>query len=361
MTDPIPTDPEAHAEVSVRLLWQEAVGKVFKLTHKVYGVRTVTYTQVKSVKDVGLNGDFHIEVVCAEIMARVLTSKRTHSAICKEGVLRETAQSELYPESFGVECPAGEYEKVTDAILAHANTYLDWVMQEAPEENTEIEIPIDLPHIKLTDMEASLVRNSPFLIKDLYFLTANSVQAGFASIQQELQRASRNMRLTDAVDPVYVKQKNDAVVSLREKLKTASLEPPPRKEAKPEPQPNPMSMLHSAPPASVTPAKDAAQGRRSVVSALEIDSIMLALLGKPSATRLSWERPNPSEECVFYHIGQEGGLLEFVRWAHVSGRILTAPETASRKLQQYFKGFNDAYTGPDKDGIYPLMKPPANS
>ena len=43
----------------------------------------------------------------------------------------------------------------------------------------------------LTDMEATLVRHSPFLAKNVYFLTANSVAAAQASIQQELTRALR--------------------------------------------------------------------------------------------------------------------------------------------------------------------------
>ncbi|MDI1247421.1 MAG: hypothetical protein PSV13_00935, partial [Lacunisphaera sp.] len=167
---PIPSEADMTAEVSVRSLWSAAVGKVFKLTSKPYGARNVTYTQMKSVRDAGDAGDFEIEVLCVEIIARVLDGKRTHSNICKEGVLHQTADSVLRPESFGLECPLAEFEKVTGAILAYTNTYLEWVMQDAPEEQTEIGIPVDLPHLRLTDMEASLVRNSPFLAKDVYFL-----------------------------------------------------------------------------------------------------------------------------------------------------------------------------------------------
>ena len=66
--------------------------------------------------------------------------------------------------------------------ICFTNTYLEWVVQEAPEEKTEIRIPVDVPHLTLTDMEASLVRNSPFLVRDLYFLTPNSIQAAGSSI-----------------------------------------------------------------------------------------------------------------------------------------------------------------------------------
>jgi len=207
MSEPKPTHPELDKELTLVGLWKEAVGKVFKLISKSYGIRTVTYTQIKAVKEGTPLGEFDIEVLCAEFTARVLTSKRAHSSICKEGVIHQNQRSVLTPGSFGEECQLKEFEKVTGAILSHATTNLDWLMQSDPEEKMEIEVPIDLPHLKLTSMEASLVRNSPFLIKDLYFLTANSRQAAFESINHELLRASRNTRLADAVDPVYVAQK----------------------------------------------------------------------------------------------------------------------------------------------------------
>ena len=329
MTNPAPVEPEVAEEISVRGLWQEAVGRVFKLAAKIYGMRTVTYTQVKAVKETGADGRFEIEVLCVEITARVLSGKRTHSNICKEGVLPQEAGSELRPDSFGEECSSAEFEKVTRAILAYTNSYLDWVIQAAPEEKTEIELPIDLPHLQLTDMEASLVRNSPFLVadRDLYFLTPGSIQAALASIQQEMQRASRNMLLADAPDPVYVTQKNEAVASLYAKLKQAQA--------------------------------DAAVVRRNTVAAgLELDSLALALLGKPSATTVSWAMANPSEEGAVFRVGLTCAPLDFVRWAHVSGRPPAEEALATRReVRDYFRGFNDAYTGPDKEGIYPLLKP----
>ncbi len=326
MTNPLPAEPEVAEEISARQLWQDSTGKVFKLAAKIYGMRTVTYTQVKAVRETGADGRFEIEVLCVEITSRVLSGKRTHSNICKEGVLPQEASSELRPESFGDECSVQEFEKVTGAILAYTNTYLDWVMQAAPEEKTEIEIPIDVPHLKLTDMEASLVRNSPFLVHDVYFLTPNSIRAALASIHQELQRASRNMLLADAADPLYVERKNEATTSLHAKLKDAQN-------------------------AAAAVRKDTAR------AILELDSLSLALLGKPSATTVSWATANPSEEGAVYSLGLQCIPLDFVRWAHVSGRAVADDVAAGRDLRAYFRGFNDSYTGPDKDGIYPLMKP----
>lgn len=310
----------------MRALWQAALGRVFKLAGKAYGARTVTYTQIKAVRDTDSAGGFEIEVLCVEITARVLSGKRTHSNICKEGVLPQEANSELMPDSFGVECPVAEFEKVTAAILAYTNTYLDWVMQAAPEEKTEIEMPIDVPHLKLTDMEASLVRNSPFLVRDVYFLTPNSIRAAQASIEQELQRASRGMLLTDKADPLYVERKNEATNSLRLKLRHAQ-------------------------------TLAAATRKDTAMAALELDSLALALLGKPSISTVRWATANPSEESAVCCLGQQVAPLDFVRWAHVSGRLVPEEVAASRSLKSYFNGFNDTYTGPDKDGVYPLFKP----
>lgn len=329
MSQPMPmVRPETNPDenVPVRSVWQEAVGKVFKLVSKPYGIRNVTYVQVKSVRPVGFAGDFEVEVLCVEIIARVLDGKRTHSNICKEGVMHHLADSALLPASFGVECPLPEFEKVTGAILAYTNTYLEWVMQEAPEEQTEVGIPADLPHLSLTDMEASLVRNSPFLAKDLYFVSRNSIRAAVVSMRQELQRASRSMLLVDAVDPVYIARKNEATASLRAKLSSAQRE--------------------------VT-AKRKDTNRKL----LQLDSLCLALLGQPSTTTVKWLKANPSEEGPVYCIGLVCSALEFVRWAHASGRQVPAEMAARKELRAFFNGWNGAYTGPDRDGVYPLMKP----
>jgi hypothetical protein len=324
--DPIPPEVDWDDEKSVWNLWQEAVGRVFKLTSRPYGVRNVTYTRVKAVHDIGPAGDFEIDVVCVEIIARVLDGKRTHSNICKEGVVRRTAGSLLLPEGFGEECPLAEFDKVTGAILAYTNSYLDWVMQDAPEEQTEIGIPIDLPHLELTDMEASLVRNSPFLIKDRYVLSPNSISAARVSIREEMQRAWRNMNLPDAVDPVYVEKKNEAAASLNAKLAAAQ-----RAAAGYRREPN--------------------------AAALQLDSLCLALLGQPATTSISWVTANPSEDGAVACVGLACAPLDFVRWAHVSGRLVP-PEVASHKrLMDFFGGWNQAYTGPDADGVYPLLKP----
>jgi hypothetical protein len=323
---PVSLPADRTVEVTVHGLWQAAVGKVFKIASKAYGVRNVTYTQVKSVRETGAGGDFEIEVLCVEIIVRVLDGKRTHSNICKEGVLHQAADSELLPGSFGVECPLSEFEKVTGAILAYTNTYLDWVMQDAPEEKTEIGMPVDLPHLRLTDMEASLVRNSPFLVRDLYFLTPNSIQAATTSIQQEMHRASRNVRLADVVDPVYVARKNEAVASLQAKLTEAQ-------------------------------RMAAAVRKDTAWAALQLDSLFLALLGKPSATSISWATANPSEDGAVYRLGLVCAPLDFVRWAHVSGRLVPQEGAAGKVLKAYFQGWNHGYTGPDQDGIYPLLRP----
>lgn len=322
----MPTETDLDEKVPVRGLWQAAVGKVFKLVSKPYGVRNVTYTHVKSVRDLGFAGDFEIEVLCVEIIARVIDGKRTHSNICKEGVLPQAADSRLQPAAFGGECPRAEFEKVTGAILAYTNTYLEWVMQENPEEQTEIGIPADLPHLRLTDMEASLVRNSPFLARDLYFVSRNSIRAAVVSMRQEMQRASRSILLADAVDPIYIARKNEAAASLRAKLTAAQRE--------------------------VTALRKDTHRKL-----LQLDSLCLALLGQHSTTTINWVRANPSEEGPVYCIGSVCSALEFVRWAHVSGRQVP-PELAARKeLKACFNGWNGGYAGPDADGVYPLLKP----
>jgi hypothetical protein len=316
---------DAESDISARSAWEAAIGKVFKLISRNQGVRTVTYTQVKGVKDVQAD-EFAVEVLCVEIVARGISGKRTHSSICKEGVVHHLADSMLLPESFGAECPWTEFDKVTEAILAYTTSYLDWVAQDTPEESTDIDVGIDLPHLVLTEMEASLVRNSPFLLKDRYVLTPNSIRAALESTQQELTRAARQIRLTDTVDPVYVGRKNAAVSSLQVKLKEAQ---------------NSAMVLRKEP------------GRLG----LELDSLSLTLLGQPSTTAVRWLTANPSEEGPVFTVGQRTGPLDFVHWAQVSGRSVPVEKAASLELRSYFRGFNGGYSGPDKDGIYPLLKP----
>lgn len=339
-------------EISGRQLWDAAVGKVFKVSSKQRGLRMVTYTQVKAVRDAepAGSGAFEIEVLCVEIAARALTSKRMHSNICKQGVLRQEADTDLLPESFGTECPATEFERISGAILAYTNSYLDWLMQANPEEKTEIDAAIDLPHLRLTDMEASFVRNSPFLVRDIYFLTPNSIAAAQASIQQELQRALRGMLLTDEVDATYVEQKNEALVSLQGKLKAAQ-------EEEAEAQRILATVTEQQEKQRAKLANLTSSRRQPGFAALQLDSLTLALLGKPSATSVRWIAANPSEEGPIARVGSEFAPLDFVRWAHVSGATVPPAEGAARKLKDYFKGFNQAYTGPDAEGIYPLLKP----
>jgi len=340
--------PEADAsveEVTARQLWDAAVGRVFKLANKNYGVRNVTYTHVKAVRDAepAGSGAFEIEVLCVEITARTISSKRTYSNICKEGVVQQDADTDMTPESFGAECPGHEFERVTRAITAYTNSYLDWVMQADPEEQTDISVPIDLPHMTLTDMEASLVRHSPFLVKNVYFLTANSIAAAQASIQQELTRALRGMLLTDALDADYVGQKNEAILTLQDKLKGATQEMEERR------------ILETV--EAQKREHQLVERRRPGFASLQIDSLTLALLGRPSATSLRWMSANPSEEGPVFCLAGQCSPLELVRWAHVTGRPLAESAVAGRKLADFFRGFNQAYTGPDADGIYPLLKP----
>jgi len=108
----------------------------------------------------------------------------------------------------------------------------------------------------------------------------------------------------------------------------------------------------SAPRNAVSPATT-----RSGLALLSMDSIALALLGKSSAASLSWERQNPSQEGAVFRIGEECGLLKFVRWAHVSGRTVPDEESAGKKISAYFSGPDGSYSGPDRAGIYPLFKP----
>jgi hypothetical protein len=278
-----------------------------------------------------------------EVTARTINGKRTQSSICKEGALREEATTDLVPESFGDECPVTEFEKLTSGIMAYTNSYLDWAMQADPEEQTDIATPVDLPHMTLSDMEATLVRHSPFLAKNVYFLTANSVAAAQASIQQELTRALRGMLLVDAVDALYVAQKNEALLSLQDKLKVAAQEMEERRIL-----------------ASVETQKrenQLVERRRPGFASLQIDSLTLALLGKPAATALRWMSANPSEEGPVFCVAGQSAPLEFVRWAHISGRAVPEATTAGRKVVEFFQGMSQTYTGPDRDGIYPLLKP----
>jgi hypothetical protein len=334
-------------ELSGRALWDAAVGRVFKLASKSRGIRTVTYTQVKAVRSAATRGVFEIEVYCAEITGRTLTAKRMYSNICKEGVLQQDATSELQPESFGTECPLAEFEKVTAAILSNTNSYLNWVMQGNPEEQTDIDIPIDLPHLKLTDMEASLVRNSPFIGANLYFVTENSIAAAEESIQQELKRASRGVLLTDVVDAAFVAQKNEALASLQAKLKAAAEEMETRRIlASVEVQQREHKLI---------------ERRRPGFAALQLDSLTLALLGRASATTVRWVSANPSEEGPVYWLNGQCAPLEFFHWAHVSGSIIPSSSLAGRTIKEFFRGLNQSYTGPDHDGVYPVLKPAAEA
>lgn len=359
--------PETEMEITPLLLWQEAIGKIFKLVTKSYGARTVTYTHVKAVKESIASGDFEIEVCCIEITARVLNSKRAHSSMCKEGTIEQTHDSIITPQSFGDECAADEYERIAGSILTHVTTKLDLVAQSADDEKTEIEVPIDLPHLKLTDMEASLVQNSPFLVKGVYLLSANSRKAALESINQELLRAARNSRLTDACDPVYVSQKSDAVTSLRKKLAGMPAETNGHHNGSGKPliqpatAPRPESALAPKQNSNET-VEDGVKPVPSISRRLGLtpiekrNLIALALRGKPSSANLMWERQNPSTEGAVYRIGKECGLLEFVRWAHVTGRAVAEGEVAGKSPRVFFNGPDASYTGPDRTGIYPLLK-----
>src|SRR3954468_10549061 len=177
--------------------WHESIGRVFKLVSKSYGIRNVIYTLIKGVKDLEVPGEYDIEVACAEITARILNTKRAHSSGCKEGVIHQTEESILTPTSFGEECTLEEFEAVSTAIMAHATRNLDLRLQRDADEEPVLSLPFDLPHFEVNEMEASLLRHSPFLAKHIYVVSANSLKAGFSSINQELERAARSTRLTD--------------------------------------------------------------------------------------------------------------------------------------------------------------------
>lgn len=49
------------------------------------------------------------------------------------------------------------------------------------------------------------------------------------------------------------------------------------------------------------------------------------------------------------------GPLEFRGWAHVSGRKVEDSEVIGYNVGDYFCGNDGAYSGPDRDGIYPVL------
>ncbi len=398
MQEPSLTSPDTEAqEKSLQEHWHESVGRVFKLVSKSYGIRNVIYTLIKGVKDRPVPGEYDIEVACAEVTARILNSKRAHSSGCKHGVIHQNEESIMTPTSFGEECTFEEFEAVSTSIMAHATMNLDLLLQRDPEEEPEIKVPFDLPHFEVNEMEANLLRHSPFLARNIYFVSTNSLKAGFSSINQELERASRSTRLTDVCDPVYLSYKDEAVAALRARLTTATEElaarknlpqptvtqPPmpvsvapapaapaapaprrptlslkPQKEATPPPAPA-GNTIGSEPPQQIPlqKAPDPAAARRLGLTPLEKrNSIALALVGKPSQASLFWEKQNPSKEGPVYHIGKDAGLLEFVRWSHISGHSVSEAEAQGKKLRDYFTGQGNSYRGPDSNGIYPLLR-----
>lgn len=391
MQEPSLTSSDVEAQdKSLQDHWHESIGRVFKLVGKSYGIRNVIYTLIKGVKDLPVAGEYDIEVACAEITARILNSKRAHSSGCKEGVIHQNEESILTPTSFGEECTLEEFEAVSTAIMAHATMNLDILLQRDPDEEPEVNLPVDLPHFDITEMEAGLLRHSPFLARSIYLVSANSLKAGFSSINQELQRAARSTRLTDVCDPVYLAYKDDTVAALRAKLTAAAEELTARKNLLAQTETRPPMTLAAAPAAPQRPtialkprkeatfpplpvannhesepfpetqiqkAPDPAISRRLGLTPLEKrNSIALALMGKPSQAALFWEKQNPSKEGAVYHIGKETGLLEFVRWAHISGRSVPETEAHGRKPRDYFTGPGASYRGPDTHGIYPLLR-----
>lgn len=335
-----------NAVYSARPYWDAAVGKVFKLVDQNEGTRNVIYTQVKGVRDAAPpgSGAFNIEVLCVEVTARTVSSKWTQSNICKEGVLRQEADTDLLPESFGEECPLPEFEKLTGAILASTNSYLDWVMQSDTEQPAGIDAPIELAHVVLTEMEAGIVRASPYLGKTgVYFLTANSITAAQSLIQHEIKRIQRGTETGEVTDEAYLAQKNEAIESLQNKMKSAAQEMEGRRIlATVEAQKRDNLLL---------------ERRRPAFASLQLDSLTLALLGKPAATSLRWMSANPSEDGPVFCCSGQFAPLEFVRWAHASGRTVSEADTKAIKLRDFFKGFDQAYTGPNREGFYPLLKP----
>ena len=52
---------------------------------------------------------------------------------------------------------------------------------------------------------------------------------------------------------------------------------------------------------------------------------------------------------------RESGPLWLNDWAHVSGREVDESEVVGYNAGDYFGGNDGAYSGPDKDGIYPIF------
>ena len=55
-------------------------------------------------------------------------------------------------------------------------------------------------------------------------------------------------------------------------------------------------------------------------------------------------------------IYRDSGPLEFAGWAHISGRAVDDSEVIGYNLSDYFRGSDGAYSGPDQDGIYPILE-----
>jgi len=69
-----------------------------------------------------------------------------------------------------------------------------------------------------------------------------------------------------------------------------------------------------------------------------------------------WDTQDPRNTGAAFRTPNDSGPLEFVRWAHVSGRTVSSAETEGYHLRDFFRGPDGAYAGPDQDGIFPVLE-----
>ncbi len=83
-------------------------------------------------------------------------------------------------------------------------------------------------------------------------------------------------------------------------------------------------------------------------------AVEAALRGDESPATIYWDCQVPGDHAPAYRVGDESGRLIHDGWTATHGNSVRL-EADGYDLESYFRGPNGAYSGPDRDGIYPNL------
>ena len=83
---------------------------------------------------------------------------------------------------------------------------------------------------------------------------------------------------------------------------------------------------------------------------MNINELIEAALKNPATKGITlyWDRQDSANEGPAYRTSDDSGSLELLRWEG---------DAAGMHLENFFRGPDGAYLGPDADGVYPVLIP----